>query len=446
MIEVQMDRRQFLKTAGATAAALALPGWESQAADTAAIPKKYCAPDRKLRIAGVGCGGRGGADIAAVSSEEIVALCDVDGARAAATFRKFPNAKRYKDYRQMLTEMQDQIDAVTVGTPDHMHFPVAYMAMQMGKHVYVEKPVSHTIWEARLMTEAARKYGVVTQMGNQGHANEGTRLLKEWVQAGAIGPVREIHFWTNRPGWPQGLTRPAEVAPVPPTLDWNQWLGVAPERPYNKCYQPFSWRAWWDFGCGALGDMGCHIMDAGFWAVDLKYPTSVEAVSEGVTEECGPKWSIVTYQFPARGNQPPVTVKWYDGGKKPDRPKELEDDIQMPPNGQMLVGDNGVIMDASAYCQRPQLLPEKRMEEFQRPEKTIPRVPSGSPHLEWIDGCKGGPTPGSNFDYSGPLTEMVLLGNLAIRLGKKIEWDGPNLNPLNAPQAGRLIRKPYRIF
>ena len=446
MNEFRMDRRQFLKATGVTAAALALPGCVSEADYTHAIPKKYCPPDRKLRIAGVGCGGRGGADIANVAGEEIVALCEVDAARGAATFRQFPDARRYKDYRQMLIEMHDQIDAITVGTPDHMHFPIAYMAMQMGKHVYVEKPLSHTVWEARMMTQAARQYGVVTQMGNQGHANEGTRLLKEWVQAGAIGPVREIHFWTNRPGWPQGQHRPPEVDPIPPTLDWNRWLGVAPERPYNKGYQPFSWRGWWDFGCGALGDMACHIMDAGFWAVDLKYPISVEAISEGGTEESAPKWSIITYQFPARGNQPPVTVKWYDGGKKPPRPKELESNRELAQNGQILIGNNGVIMDGTAYCQSPRLLPEKRMQEYQRPEKTIPRIPEGSPHLEWINGCKGGPLPGSNFDYSGPLTEMVLLGNLAIRLGRKIEWDGPNMRPTNAPEAEALLRKPYRIF
>lgn len=447
-IEVGMDRRQFLKLAGATAAAFSLPGIRSLSANqTAPVipPKKFCPPDRKLRIACVGCGGKGASDIDGVASEEIVALCDVDRQRALASFRKHPQAKLYKDYRQMLLEMNDKIDAVVVSTPDHMHFPIAYMAIQMGKHVYVQKPLSHTVWEARVLTEAARKYGVVTQMGNQGHANEGTRLLKEWVQAGVIGPVREIHFWTNRPIWPQGLTRPTETMTPPPTLDWNRWLGVAPDRPYNKCYLPFNWRGWWDFGCGALGDMGCHIMDAGFWAVDLKYPISVEAESEGGTEESPPKWSIITYQFPARGNLPPVTVKWYDGGKLPERPKDLEPDRKLSKGGQMLIGDNGVIMDTSDYCESPRLIPESRMKEFKRPEKTIPRV-SGGPYKEWIAGCKGGPLPGSNFDHSGPLTEMVLLGNLAIRLGKKILWDGPNMKPLNAPEAEKLIRKQYRVY
>lgn len=449
-IEVGMDRRQFLKFAGATAAALTLPGIRSLTADqtTPAIaPKKFCPPDRKLRIACVGCGGKGTSDIAGVADEEIVALCDVDKMRGMASFRKFPGAKLYKDYRQMLLEMNDQIDAVVVSTPDHMHFPIAYMAIQMGKHVYVQKPLSHTIWEARTLTEAAHKYGVITQMGNQGHAKEGTRLLKEWVQAGAIGPVREIHFWTNRPIWPQGLTRPTEAMTPPASLDWNRWLGVAPERPYNECYLPFSWRGWWDFGCGALGDMACHIMDAGFWAVDLKYPVSVEAESEGGTEESAPKSSIITYQFPARGNQPPVTVKWYDCGNLPPHPKELEADRKISPGGgQILIGDNGAIMDTSSYCEGPRLIPETKMQAFKRPEKTIPRVPDGDPYKEWITACKGGPMPGSNFDHSGPLTEMVLLGNLAIRLKKKIEWDGPNMKPTNAPEAQRLIRKQYRVF
>jgi len=446
-IEVGMDRRQFLKFAGAAAAALTLQGIRSLTADQTAAPKKFCPPNRKLRIACVGCGGKGASDIAGVAGEEIVALCDVDKMRGMASFRKYPDVKLYKDFRQMLTEMNDKIDAVVVSTPDHMHFPVAYMAIQMGKHVYVQKPLSHTIWEARTLTEAARKFGVVTQMGNQGHAKEGTRLMKEWVQSGSIGPVREIHFWTNRPIWPQGLTRPTEVMTPPSSLDWNRWLGVAPERPYNKCYLPFSWRGWWDFGCGALGDMACHIMDAGFWAVDLKYPISVEAESEGGTEESAPKSSVITYQFPARGNQPPVTVKWYDGGKLPPHPKELEADRKISPGGgQILIGDNGAIMDTSSYCESPRLIPEARMREFKRPEKTIPRVPDGDPYKEWIAGCKGGPMPGSNFDHSGPLTEMVLLGNLAIRLKKKIEWDGPNMKPTNAPEAQRLIRKPYRVF
>ncbi len=442
-----MNRREFMATVGLGAAGAILPDWTFGASGPVRkgriIPK-----DRKMRVACVGCGGKGSSDAGGVSGEEIVALCDVDFARAAGTFRKYPNAKRYKDFRQMLIEMDDQIDAVTVSTPDHMHFPPAMMAITMGKHVYVQKPLTHTIAEARALTLAAHKHEVVTQMGNQGHAGEGTRLLREWVQAGAIGDVHEVHFWTNRPIWPQGIDRPEETEQVPPTLDWNRWLGVAPERPYNKCYLPFNWRGWWDFGCGALGDMGCHIMDAAFWALDLRYPTSVEAVSSPVNDETAPSWSVVTYEFPARGKMPPVKVTWSDGGKLPPRPKDLEEGRKLSRGGQLLIGDKGTIMDTSDYCRSPRLIPEQAMKDFlpNRPEQTIPRVPGGNPYFEWIMACKGGPAPGSNVDHSGPLTEMVLLGNLAIRLGKRIEWDGRRMVCTNVPEANDLVRKYYRIF
>jgi predicted dehydrogenase len=442
-----MNRRDFLGVAGLGVAALALPDWVT-GADFPRRQGKIVPADRKLRIACVGSGGQAGTDINGVSSENIVALCDVDFARAEGMFKRFSGAKRYKDYRQMLVEMDDQIDAVTVTTPDHTHFPVAMMAISMGKHVYVQKPLAHTVAEARAMTEAARKHQVITQMGNQGHAKEGARMVREWVQAGAIGDVREVYFWTNRPIWPQGIDRPAQSGPAPATLDWNRWLGVAPERPYNPCYLPFNWRGWWDFGCGALGDMGCHIMDAAFWALDLKYPTSVEAVSSPVNNETAPSWSVITYEFPARGSMPPVKVVWSDGGKLPPRPKELEPNRQLPRGGQLIVGDKGTIMDTSDYCESPRLIPEEKMREFipNRPPPTIPRVPGGSPYQEWIRGCKGGPMPGSNFDYSGPLTEMVLIGNLAIRLGKRIEWNGRDMVCANDPQANALVRKPYRVF
>ncbi len=442
---MQMNRREFLELTALGVAGLTLPKL-SLGVDVPSRKGRILKPDEKLRVAGVGCGGKGGSDIDGAGAEEIVALCDVDFNRAAGTFRKYPNAKRYRDFRQMLLEMDEQIDAVTVSTPDHMHFPAAMMAITMGKHVYVQKPLTHTVAEARALTEAAHAHGVVTQMGNQGHAGEGTRLLREWVQAGAIGDVHEVHFWTNRPIWPQGLTRPATADVLPPTLDWNRWLGVAPLRPYHSSYLPFNWRGWWDFGCGALGDMGCHIMDAAFWALDLKYPISVEAEMDAAYAETAPKWSIVTYQFPARGRMPPVKVVWYDGGKQPPRPKELEADRDMPRGGQLLIGDKGAIMDPSDYCQSPRLIPEEKMQAFTRPEKTIPRVPNSNPHTEWTSACKGGPTPGSNFDHSGPLTEMVVLGNLAIRTGKKIEWDGKRMLCKNFPAAQALVTKEYRVF
>ncbi len=444
-----MNRRDFLKTVGVGAAALALPelGWTR---DLPAGKGQLVAPDRKLRIACVGVGGQGGHDVGCVGGEDIVALCDVDLARAAGSFRKFPDAKRYKDFRRMLLEMNDQIDAVTVTTPDHTHFPVAMMAITMGKHVYVQKPMAHTVEEARLLTQAARRHKVVTQMGNQGHAGEGIRLMREWVQGGAIGKVREAHVWTNRPIWPQGLDRPPRADVLPASLDWNLWQGVAPERPYCSAYLPFNWRGWWDYGCGALGDMGCHTLDAAFWALDLKYPTRVSVESSPVNGETAPSWSIITYEFPARGWKPPVKLTWYDGGKKPPRPAELEADRELSGSGQMLIGEKGIIMDGTDYCSSPRLIPETKMQAFltssDRPPKSIPRVPGSSPHQEWIRACKGGPTPGSNFDYAGPLSEMVLLGNLALRAGKPIQWDGERMVCTNLPEANKYVRKDYRVF
>lgn len=445
-----MRRRDFLKTAGLGLGSYALlPHIDLLRAD---IPsrKGTIIEGRKLNIACVGIGGRGKENVGGVSSENLVALCDVQmSENQRPSVIQHPNAKIYRDFRRMLLEMDEQIDAVVVATPDHMHFPVAAMAMQMGKHVYVEKPIAHTVAEARIMTELAREKEVVTQCGNHGHANEGTRLLVEWVRAGAIGSVHEVHCWTDRPIWPQGIDRPAESAPIPDNLDWNLWQGVAPIRPYNSCYVPFNWRGWWDYGCGALGDMGCHIMDASFWALDLKYPTSVEAVSEGVNNETGPKSSVITYQFPARGSMPPVKLVWYDGKKMPPNPPGLEQNRGIGGNGFYMVGDKGCILSASIYCSGPRLIPETDMKAFmsKQPEKTIPRIPGGNQWQEWIRACKGeGPAPGSNFDYSGPLSEMVLMGNLAVKTGKKIEWDGSKMLCTNLPEANELVRKKYRVF
>jgi predicted dehydrogenase len=349
----------------------------------------------------------------------------------------------------MLEELDDQIDAVTVTTPDHMHFPVAMAAIAMGKHVFVQKPMSHTIWEARTLMEAARRHRVVTQMGIQGHAGEGIRLLKEWTNADAIGPVHEVHLWTNRPVWPQGLSRPADTPPVPDTLDWNLWLGTAPERPYHPAYAPFRWRGWWDFGCGALGDIGCHSMDAAFWVFNLGSPRRIEAEAEGATAESGPKRSKLVYHFPERDGMPPLKLYWYDGNLKPPRPTELEPGRTLPDRigGQLFVGEKGTILSQDVYCSSPRIIPESSMRAFlpNRPEKTIPRSPGG--HKEWIAACKGeGPKPGADFDYSAPLTEMVLLGNLAIRTGKTIEWDSARLRCINVPEANALVRQPHREF
>jgi predicted dehydrogenase len=382
-----------------------------------------------------------------VKGEKIVALCDVDDERAAETYQAYPDAKRYRDYRKMLEEMDSEIDAVTVSTPDHMHFAPALMAIRMGKHVLVEKPLTHTIWEARQLRLEAKKNGVVTQMGNQGHANEGTRLIKEWIEAGAIGPVREVQFWTNRPIWPQGLDRPDHsrfIPVVPQTLDWDLWLGVAPQRPYDPAYVPFAWRGFWDFGTGALGDMACHVMDAAYWGLDLGAPTSVEAIATPVNDETAPNASIVTYEFPTRGSMPPVTATWYDGSLRPSLPEHVSPDIEIDDSGAFIIGDKATIV-SNTYAGTVRITPESTMQEVlqARIPKTYSRVKGG--HFEeWIRACKGGEMCGSNFDYSGPFTETVLLGNLAIRTKRRLEWDGEKMEVTNFADANRFVTKEYQ--
>jgi len=408
------------------------------------VPSRIFAepPSNKLNIAGIGVGGQGGGDINNVSSENIVALCDVDEERAGGTFKKFPNAKVYKDFRVMLDKEAKNIDAVVIGTPDHVHAPAAIRAMKMGKHVYVEKPMAHTIREAREMTKVAREMKVVTQMGNQGHAGEGLRLTYEFIHAGAIGPVREVHVWSDRPIWPQGIERPKDEQSVPPTLDWDLWLGPAPQRPYHKAYVPFNWRGWWDFGCGAMGDMAVHNADPAFFCLDLDAPSAAEAETSGVNNETFPKWQIITYYFPAKGDRPEVKVVWYDGKKMPPEPAELEG-RQLGDNGILFVGDKGKIL-CGGWSGPPRLLPESRMKEYQRPEKTLPRSPGH--HREWIIACKERDPKKAlaGFDYSGPFTESLLVGNLAVRLGRKIQWDSKNMKAVNEPEADKYINKQYR--
>jgi predicted dehydrogenase len=334
-------------------------------------------------------------------------------------------------------------------------------AMQLGKHVYVQKPLTRTLSEARALTEAARKYKVVTQMGNQGHSGEGVRLIEEWISDGAIGKVREVHCWTNRPIWPQGMPRPTET-PVPPLgLDWDLWIGPAPMRPYHKAYHPFSWRSWIDFGCGALGDMACHVMDASYSSLKLGYPTSVTAsLAVQVLEvmrpdgtvgsrrleykDSFPPATVVHYTFPARSaDLPEVKLHWYDGGILPERPEELGPDRKLPESGTIFVGDKGKLM-CETYSESPRLIPEEKMQAYKRAPKTLPRVP-GSHEENWIDGIKGKTKPTSNFDYSGPFTETVLLGNLAITFpGARLAWDGENLKVTNHAEANQLVQHHYR--
>jgi predicted dehydrogenase len=445
MNPANISRRRFIGTAAAAAAAAAAAPW-IRSAPAPDSPFRNLVTGRKIRVASVGLGGKGYSDTHECIGEDIVALCDVDFERGAQTFHENQQAARYRDFRQMLDEMGDRIDAVNVSTPDHMHFPIAMMALERGKHVYVQKPLTHTIGEARALAAAAARAGVVTQMGNQGHANNGTRLVREWIAAGVIGPVREVHCWTNRPVWPQPVVWPGRGA-APDTIDWNLWLGVAPEREYMPGIAPFNWRGLWDYGTGALGDMGCHLMDAAFWALDLSGPVKIEATSTGNTAVSAPKSSKVVCRFPARGSMPPVVFTWYDGGEVPPRPPELEAEIEMPKGGTYYRGDNGVIFSPTDYCEEPRLIPEERMKNADLPKRTIARVPRANPHQEWLDAIKGGPVPGSNIpEYSAGLTEFVLLGNLAIRLNRPIEWDSKAGACVGLPEADALIHKSYRVF
>ena len=406
----------------------------------------YRSPNEKLNVAGIGVGGKGGGDIDGCKSENIVVLCDVDWGRARDSFRDFPQAKRYRDFREMLEKEDKNIDAVTISTPDHVHAVAAMMAMKMGKHVYVQKPLTHSVYEARKLTEAARKYGVATQMGNQGHSGEGVRRFCEMIWSGTIGEVREVHAWTNRPIWPQGIPEPLPEQPVPEDkdIDWDLWLGPAPWRPYNSDYAPFKWRGWWDFGTGALGDMACHIMDPVNWAMMLGYPSSVECLSqEGKNDQTAPNKAVIRYEFPARGGMPPVTVTWYDGGNLPPRPEGIGENVRLGDgdNGSLFIGERGMIA-IGTYGGSPRLFPESLRADYETPDPMIPR--SIGHYREWIQACKGGaPSPG-NFDYAGPFTEWVVMGNLALRCEGKLLWDGEKMKVTNNRQANKYVRTKYR--
>jgi len=415
------------------------------------------APSNKLNLAAIGVGGMGASNLEACAGENIIALCDVDSDYSAKTVSKYPKARLYKDYRVMLDKEKD-VDGVIVATPDHTHAVITMAAMQAGKHVYCQKPLTHTVFEARKITEAARRYKVQTQMGNQGHSYESMRLLKEWLADGAIGNVTEVHAWSDRPvgGDPWSTfavkAKPTDNPPVPQSLDWDLWLGPVSYRPYHPDYHPLQWRAWLDFGTGALGDMGCHILDPPFWALDLGSPESIEATSThwepDVSSQTFPRASIVRYRFPARGNRPPVKLTWYDGRLLPEMPEELEEGRELPLNGALIIGDKGKILHGSPGAEGLRIIPEKRMQEYRRPPKTLPRVKAESHEADWIRACKEGPsgTPASsNFEYGGALTEMVLLGMVAIRMkDHRLEWDAANLRFKNNEQANSLLHIQYR--
>lgn len=429
------SRRRFLRTAAV--GSLAVPF-------VSRLP--VLGANERLNIAAIGAGGKGAVDIGYCKSENVVALCDVDQKNAAGTFKAFPQARMFKDFRVMLEKEGKSIDAVTISTPDHTHFHAAVLAMRLRKHVYLQKPLTHTIWEARTLTQLARKHKVVTQMGNQGHSQVDSRRLVELIQAGVAGDIQEVHVWTDRPIWPQGHNRPKAI-PVPEGLDWDLWLGPAAYRPFHEGCVPFNWRAYWDFGTGALGDMGCHNMDLAFFALGLRDPRAVEATSSGVNSETAPAWSIITYEFPKSGRRGPVKLVWYDGGKKPS--PALAKSKELPGNGCIMIGSKDSLYVPN-FWGKGTFTSGAKMEDFASISPKLPRLPGAdkdndaAQHLEWIQACKGAGKTLSNFEYAGPMTEAVLLGNVVLRAGKRIEWDAKRLQVTNAPEANQFIQTEYR--
>ncbi len=426
------NRRDFLK---ATAAA----GFGFWVAGTAAADdtKKERSSNDRIRFACIGIGGKGDSDTAdAARFGDVVAICDIDDHRLDQAQQRYPKAQKFNDYRKLFDAMGQSIDAVTVSTPDHNHAGASIAAMKLGKHCFCQKPLTHTLYEARRMAEVAREMKVATQMGNQGTAGGNLRKAAALLKAGALGQVKEVHVWTNRPIWPQGGPRP-KGQPVPEYVHWDIWLGPMPKRPYHEgSYHPFAWRGWWDFGTGALGDMACHTMNLPFMGLDLRDPISVEAESSGTNKDSYPKWSIIRYTFPARGERPALTMTWYDGGKKV--PTELLDGEKPSDSGCLVVGSKGKLYSPDDYGGSFRLMDGAGELKVEYPH-------SPGHFEEYVRAIKGGPPAMSNFsDYAGPLTETVLLGNLAVWAGKKIDWDPRNLRATNAPEVEEIIRPRYR--
>jgi len=442
---VKESRRQFLKSAsGAVAAFTIVPRH--------VLGQGYTAPSEKLNIAGIGAGGMGGNDISGVAEgNTIVALCDVD-LRRAKTIEKFPQAKVYRDFRQMLDEMGDKIDAVTVGTPDHVHAVAAMAAIKRGKHVYCEKPLAHSVAEVRALMKAAQEHGVVTQLGNQGHSFDTIRVFCEWIRDGAIGDVHTIHC--GCPYVNSGidvLPRLSEKHEVPPELEWDLWLGPAHERPYHPAYLPGRWRGWVPFGNGTIGDWACHVVDPPFWALDLGAPKTIHAQVKDYDPktqgDAFPKGDIITFEFPAKGSRGPVTLVWYSGQEPIPRPKELEEGRKGPNSygtGGYVYGDKGVIMYGSHGAEPVRIIPEEKMRAYTQPKKTLPRVKNH--HDDWLRAIREGRKAGSDFAaYGGPLTEIAMLGVIALKIpGTKLEWDPANMRFTNSDEANRHIAPPYR--
>lgn len=452
-----MNRRFFLKQAAVTAAGITI-------VPNTVLGKSFghTSPSDKLNIAGIGIGGVGRRNLRNMDSENIIALCDIDWKYADKTFKDYPKAQKFRDWREMFDRIGNSIDAIMVATPDHTHAGVTAHAITLGKHAFVQKPLTHSVYESRLLARLARKYKVATQMGNQGNSFEWCRQITEWIQSGVIGEVYEVHSWTDRPIWPQGLPEPKGEHPVPSTLDWDLFIGPAKKRPYNPAYTPWNWRGFWDFGTGALGDMACHIMDPIYWALDLKYPLSVSGNSTIANLFSPPQAQKVTYKFPERKpaknvNMPEVSVHWYDGGLVPDRPEELKDGEMMGDRsgGILFVGTRGKIM-TGCYGMNPTLLPKSEMNFFKEPEPWIPRIEGGNGDIwksraheqDWIRACKESPEnrveSSSNFQFSGPFNEMVVMGVLAVRLSgldglhRELQWDGENMRFTNISESDKI--------
>jgi predicted dehydrogenase len=461
------NRRRFLQETGLAGIGFWVAG--------GIAPGAPRSTNEKLNVAGIGVGGKGSSDIdQAGELANVVALCDVDDNTLQGKAKQFPKAAKFHDFREMLDKMGKGIDAVTVSTADHTHAPAAATAMRLGKHVYCQKPLTHTVKEARVLRELARERKVCTQMGNQGSAENGLREAVEVIQSGAIGPVKEVHVWTNRPIWPQGAeailkspaareaalaalhgrTAASQSSSPPKSLHWDEWLGPAPVRPYAPIYHPFAWRGWWDFGTGALGDMACHTANMAFRALELGYPTSVQAASGEINPETFPTWATITFEFPARGNWPAVKFVWYEGVK--DQKKNLPDlkllQGEAPVgSGSLLVGEYGTLYSPNDYGASYVLLPRKNYEGFKKPAPLhgLPRNGKGDLGMkqEWVRAImENKPSIAySNFEYAGLLTETILLGNVAMRAGgKKLEWDGENLKFTNEPSANQYLHYEYR--
>jgi predicted dehydrogenase len=498
-VKGQSDRREFLKETTLAGAGFWVAGGLALADSKSA--------NEKLNFACIGVGGKGSSDTDHVGRlGNVVALCDIDDNALNAKAKRFPNAKKYHDFRKMFDEMGKEIDAVTVSTPDHTHAIASVTAMRMGKPVYCQKPLTHSVYEARLMRETAERHKVATQMGNQGTASNGLRRAVEVIRSGAIGPVHEVHVWTNRPIWPQGAeailkvsaARSAALAAlhgtspigihgpsVPKHVHWDLFLSTAPERPYDPIYHPFSWRGWYDFGTGALGDMACHTANMAFMALKLGYPISVQARSDDINPETYPMFARITFEFPAREEMPPVKFIWYEGNQNGRRmlppiavasrreeregggrrgqgqggdtqlARWLEKNGRLLPEGQtladsgsLLVGEKGILFSPDDYGESHTLLPEKEFAGYKPPSQTLPRNGHDDTDFgqkaEWVAAIRGGPPALSNFNYAAMLTETILLGNVAMRVGKKLEWDGPNMRATNCPEAEKFIKPHFR--